>query len=457
MTGARRPSLRLRLVLTLAAALALVVGALYVSVRATAQAAAEASQDAILMAAAVSIADGMRGDEGGLALDLPQSTFTLLGAMADERVFYRVDRSGVPITGYDDLPAPPASAGDLVPLVWTAPYRDTDLRLAALSRVVLVGDRAERLVLVLGQTRHGQDAIAAATARRAAMVSLALLALVLPIALIAANALLRPVDQLADAVARRGAEDLRPFRAPAPRELAPLVRALNGLLARLRGTLSEAETFIMEAAHRIRTPLSLVRTEAELALRDTPDGPARDRLRRMIRAVEDSSRSAAQILDHATVLFRAEQMAPAPVDLPRLLASVLRGVEPVADMRDITLTATGLDAALTLPGDIRMIEVALRNLFDNAIKYSPPESTVALTLERDGDSALIHIRDSGRGIDPAADLTGRFARGANAGDVVGSGLGLTIVAEVAASHRGRLTLTPRPEGGTCATLALPLA
>lgn len=378
--------------------------------------------------------------------------------MAEERVFYRVDRGGVPITGYDDLPPLPGAPGDLVPLVWTALYRGTELRLAAISRAVLIGDRPEQVVLVLGQTRHGQDEIAAATARLASALALVLLAATLPLALMAANAVLRPVGQLTDAVTRRGPQDLRPFRAPAPRELAPLVGALNGLIARLRATLAEADIFIMEAAHRIRTPLSLVRTEAEMALRDSTDPESRARLRRMIRAVEDSSRSAAQILDHATVLLRGEQMVPAPVDLPRLLSGVLRGVEPVAGMRDITLRASGLDRALTIPGDVRMIEVALRNLFDNAIKYSPPDSVVTLGLSTRDGMAVVEITDHGRGLDPSAgDLTARFARGANVGDVVGSGLGLTIVSEVAARHHGRLILTPAAEGGTCAILSLPLA
>jgi two-component system sensor histidine kinase TctE len=109
-------------------------------------------------------------------------------------------------------------------------------------------------------------------------------------------------------------------------------------------------------------------------------------------------------------------------------------------------------------GDRALIEAALRNLIDNAIKYSPPETTVDLALVN-GASARIEVADRGRGLSGQEQtrLTKRFARGENARDVIGSGLGLTIVAEVAAAHGGRFELTDREGGGTCARLYLPLA
>lgn len=451
------PSLRRRLVWQFAALSALLVVALFFAVRFAAERASRASQDAVLGAAVISVGDGIRAQDEGLELDLPYATFSMLGAMGDERIFYSLSIGPRLVTGYDQLPQPPQKPGDLSPVFWNADYRDNHLRFAAITRRVLLQSRVEEITVVLGQTRSGQAAIARETARSAAWIGLAFLALAVPLALLAARAVIRPVDRLAEAVTRRGPHDLRPFRHPTPRELLPLVGALNGLIARLRGALQMAETFIFEAAHRIRTPLSLVRTEAEIALAEATDDATRQRLRRMIRAIGESGRSANQILDHAMVLYRSNQFDAAAVDLAALAASVLRSVEPLAEMREIEIQAAGLDSPCIIAGDSRIIEVALRNILDNALKYSQSEGQVSIRLESVNGMARLSIFDQGRGLpDDDADLTARFQRGSNAGDVVGSGLGLTIVAEVAATHGGSFALEPGSEKGTCAILSLPL-
>ncbi|MBU3029371.1 sensor histidine kinase [Paracoccus marinaquae] len=451
-------SLRRRLVWQFAALSLLLVVALFFAVRFAAERASRASQDAVLGAAVISVGDGIRAVEEELELDLPYATFSMLGAMGNERIFYSLSTGDGLVTGYDDLPQPQVTPGDLSPVFYGADYRGSRLRLAALTRRVLLGQRIEEITVVLGQTRYGQAAIARDTARSAAWIGLGFLALTVPVALWAARAVIRPVDRLAEAVTRRGPQDLRPVLHPAPRELVPLMGALNGFIARLRGALQLAETFIFEAAHRIRTPLSLVRTEAEMALAETTDEALRQRLRRMVRAIGESSRSANQILDHAMVLYRSDQFMAEPVDVAALAGSVLRSVRAVAEMRDIEMRAEGLDQPCPVLGDARMIEVALRNILDNAVKFSPDEGNVLLRLSRDGGMARIEVTDQGRGLVAGdADLTGRFRRGSNVGDVVGSGLGLTIVTEVAAAHGGRFTLSPRPEKGTCATLFLPLS
>ena len=118
-----------------------------------------------------------------------------------------------------------------------------------------------------------------------------------------------------------------------------------------------------------------------------------------------------------------------------------------------------MSAPVTVTGDRPLLETALRNMLDNAVKYSADETAVDVSLERHGAEAVILIADRGRGLsgEVQARLSRRFVRGGNAGDVVGSGLGLTIVEEVAAAHGGRFALTERDGGGTCAQLFLPLS
>lgn len=452
-------SLRQRLILQLLALSAVLAVALYVAVRLGAERASEATMDSILGAATTAIAEELRAVEGGTELDLSPGTFSMLSAVGEERIFHRLDIGGVAVTGYADLPLPPRPPSALEPVFYDAPYRDTRLRLAAVARSLMIENRPAPVLVIVGQTREGQSAIAQALANRAAGVGLAVFLVAVPLSLLAAGSLLRPIARLADAVGRRGGHDLRPVRHPAPSELLPLVEQLNAFIARLRLTLAQTETFIAEAAHHIRTPLATLKSEAEMALRQAGDEPTRARLRGMIRATEESARSAGQLLDHATVLFRADQRTMDRVDLGAMLAALAERFRPTADLKDMEIRLDLPPSRLETAGDAVLIEAAIRNLIDNALKYAPDDSAIAIALTQDPGHARITVSDRGRGLggETQAALAARFRRGANVGAVVGSGLGLTIVTETAAAMGGRFALTDREGGGACATLWLPLA
>ncbi|MFT7057953.1 MAG: two-component system sensor histidine kinase TctE [Pseudorhodobacter sp.] len=450
-------SLRARLVLQLLVVAAVLAVLLYYTVRSTADRAAEATQDAILGAATTSIAEQLRATEEGIEVDLAYATFSMLGAIGQDRLFYRIDIGAETVTGYEDLPLPETRPASLAASFFTAPYLDTELRIAAVSRSMVVGNKQVPVLVLIGQTRLGQAAIAGALANRAALFGLGFFVLAVPLSLLSAGSIFNPINRLAEAVGRRGPRDLRAVRHPTPRELAPLVGALNGFVARLRGALSQTETFIAEAAHHIRTPLSTVRTEAEIALRQSSDEATRVRLRSMIRGVEESARSASQLLDHAMVLYRSDQLEAVDVDLVQVARTVARAFAPTAELKEVALIVIGEDAPLPTRGDPLLIEAALRNLVDNAIKYSPEETEVTIALTQDADVVRVRVCDQGRGLSGATmqELTRRFSRGGNVSDVVGSGLGLTIVTEVVAALGGDFTLEQQMQGGTCATLSLP--
>lgn len=448
-------SLRLRLVMQLLALAALLSVGLYLTIRTVAGQAAEASQDGVLGAATLAIAEGLRGGDDGVVVDLPYSAFSILGSISEDRIFYRIDVAGEVVTGYADLPPPPDASASVRPVFYTRPFRDTRVRIAAVSRTVLVDRRSVSVLVMVGQTRQGQEAIAGAVANRAAMLGLGFFALAALLSLVTAGSVLAPINHLAEAVGRRGPRDLRPVTHPTPRELVPLVGALNGFITRLRGALARTETFITEAAHHIRTPLSTVRARTEIALRQAETEETRATLRTVIRAVEESSRSASQLLDHATVVYRSDRLDTEPVDLGNLISGVVTGIAPTAELKDLTILHKANEPSVRIVGDKQLLQSALRNLIDNAIKYSPPDTEIALSLSQHQGFALIEVADQGRGLS-GQNLTHRFARGDNAGDVVGSGLGLTIVEEVALAHGGRFELRNREGGGTCAQLWLPL-
>ena len=459
MTGKRKlipGSLRARLILQVLIVSAVLAVALSYTVRRIAADASEATQDAILGAATTAIADQLRSTGDGIEIDLPYATFAMLGAMGQESLYYRIDLGDQVLTGYEDLPtSQPQPDGAAF---FSVVYRGNDLRLASTGRSLLVDGRNVDVTVTVGQTRLAGAAVADQMAARAAILGLGFFALSVPFALIAAHGTLSPLDRLAETLRRRGPRDLRPVRRDVPDELQPLVGALNGFVARLRGALTQTETFIAEAAHHIRTPLSTLRAEAEMVLVAAQSPQDRARLRRMIRAAEESARSAGQLLDHAMVLYRADQIEDAPVDLNDLMNRVANSYAPTAEMKDIVLLRELPDRPVITRGDRLLIESALRNLLDNAVKYSAPESVVTLSLQAQGDQAVVVIRDRGRGIsgmEPAR-LVQRFARGTNVSDVVGSGLGLTIVNEAASALGGRFSLAANTEGGTCATFCLPL-
>jgi len=269
---------------------------------------------------------------------------------------------------------------------------------------------------------------------------------------------LRPLNQIAVSVSRRGPSDLRPLSRPAPADLAPLLTALNRLMERLRLSVRRSEDFIAEAAHRVRTPLATVRAQAEIALRGGGTQAEKEQLRRIIRAVDESARSAGQLLDYATVAYRVEELVEDRLDLADLARKCVDSLNPIAAMRDIHIMLDLVEAPVR--GDPVLLDTAIRNVLDNAIKYSPEDTAIMLRITQEGKMIALSVCDEGPGLGdgPPEALTERFRRGENNSEIVGSGLGLTIVTEVLRAHGGRLKLNNRIDrSGACVVLVLPLA
>jgi two-component system sensor histidine kinase TctE len=453
-----RGSIGRRLTLLLAGVAALLSILSWAMVTSLAREAAERTQDNVLAASAITIAETLRSEQGEVRLELPYSAFSMLGAIGEDRVFYRVTAGPEMLTGYADLPEPQAmgAAGQVV--FDTAAYSDEQIRMASVTRVVLAGAAPVPVTVTVAQTRQGVNNIAAELSRLAALLSVALFGVAVGMSAFAARSSLRPLNEIAAAVSRRGPSDLRPLRRAAPAELAPLMTALNRLMDRLGQSIRRSEDFIAEAAHRVRTPLATVRTQAEIALRSVEDETDKQRLRRIIRAVDESSRSAGQLLDHATVAFRADDLARDPIDLAELASQAASGLEATAALRDIRLRLVRSPARVV--GDGVLIETALRNVLDNAVKYSPEDTTITISVTSEDGIGRIAVSDEGPGLGdgPVEALTERFRRGPNTSGIVGSGLGLTIARDVLAAHGGRLDLgTPKNGRGACVSLVLPLA
>ena len=454
-----RGSIQRRLIVQLLSGAALLAGLMFFVVQNYARDLAGQSQDEILAASVTAILDSASVRDGDLTVDIPYFSFSMLGNISEDRVFYAITRNGSFLTGYPDLPKP-AAATSTGPRFRTATYDGESIRLVTATRRMSVGNQPDFIEVTVAQTRYGLRRQLAGISRTVAGFGLGFFALAAVFGIFAAQSAIQPLRQLAGSVSRRGLSDLRPVSAPVPAEMESLVGALNGFMSRLKTSLSRSEDLIAEAAHRVRTPLTTVRTQAEITLRRVDKPENRQAVREMIRAIDESSRAAGQLLDHAMVSFRSDHLETEEVELGRLTRDAVARLVPMADLRDIDMDLTIPEETLQVRGDPILMQSALLNLMDNAIKYSPPDSRVHVALRRVGTSAEVSVRDEGAGF-PKADmgrLTRRFVRGGNTDTVVGSGLGLTIAHEVARAHGGQLFLTNHSEeGGACASLSFPLS
>ena len=445
-------SIRRRLIIMLlGGALVLAIGLFIVFQRLAFQL-AEESQDNILRASATAILDSASAIGGELDLDLPYSAFSMLSNVSNDRVFYAITANETFLTGYPDLPQTSQTSPD-TPEFLTETYQGETVRMVLMSRIMSPGQDPIRLTIALAQTQDGQDQLIERVVRISAWVGLGVFLLVTILALITARTTVDPLVRLTESVSRRGPNELRAVAAPVPVEMAPLVTSLNSFMDRLSNSLSRTEEFIADAAHRLRTPLAIVRTRAETTLMRVEKDDNREALKDMIRAIDESSRTAGQMLDHAMVTLRADSLVKSNLDLNQIAKELVERMTPAAELRDISLEAIA-EADVSFSGDPILVQSALRNVLENAIKFAPDFSTITLQIEVAEHTAIARVKDQGEGF-PKAEintLVERFTRGENADGVIGSGLGLTIASDVVRAHGGHLDIENLEEGGACVSL-----
>lgn len=465
--GSRGPtwSLRRRLLGQLLLVFSGLAVLLYLSVQAVAGRAADSTQDTILGASAIAIAEQVRVAEGELTVDLPYAALEMLGLAGEDRVFYRIATSaGRLITGYADLPPGSAPQREDTPRFFTASYRGDTVRVATARRSILTSDQRETVLITVAQTREAFGTLTTNIALSAAGVGLGFLALAGFLAWVAISRALKPVQAIERAIAQRASDDFSPIETAAPREIAPLIDAINDFVERLRHTLDTSQQFIAEAAHRIRTPLAALKAQAEVALKSGTKGQdgqsgqggaGEESLRRMLRAADETSQLTTQMLTQAMVAYRAERAERQRLSLAALARTAARDLEVAAEMRGIDFRLDLDDDAWILGDEIALLE-AIRNGLDNAIKYGPPDDYIAVTVTG-GKTPEIVIADHGPGIPrPDRDLVfERFRRGGTAAQTMGSGLGLSIVRQVMLAHRGRVRLEDNDPQGLVLRLTFP--
>lgn len=305
-------------------------------------------------------------------------------------------------------------------------------------RVMAAAGAQHDVQVYVGELQHARGDILRAVLRGGGVA----LALALPVMLLAAlwavHAGTAPLRRLGRELSQRPPQALQPVQlADPPAELRPLIDALNGLFGRIGQLLESERRFTADAAHELRTPIAAIRTQAQVAM-----GEADDALRHhALQATLDGCDRATRLVEQLLTLSRLEAEAPlqcSPVDLAALAQRVAAELAPRALARGQQLDLLDERPAGTpalVQGNDTLLAVLLRNLLDNALRYSPDGAHVRLRLQAGAGHVTVQVADSGPGLAEAdlARLGERFFRVLGTGQP-GSGLGWSIARRIAQAH-----------------------
>jgi two-component system sensor histidine kinase QseC len=305
-------------------------------------------------------------------------------------------------------------------------------------RVFSTWDARRRIVVQIAERDETRREIAAGVATNLLLPLLFALPVLGLFVWISIGRAVLPLNRLGRDVERRKADDLRPL-APegAPREVVPFMLSLNAMFERVGRLIGNERRFTADAAHELRTPLAALRTQAQVAKGATEDNIRQHALDGVIEGCDRATR----LVDQLLTLARLEPdtaRPPGRCDLGRIAGEVIAELAPFALTREVDIELHRSEP-VSVEGQPELLSVLLRNLLDNAVRYSPRGSSVKVdVLAREG-RAMISVSDQGPGVAPEerARLGERFHRILGTGQM-GSGLGLSIVRRIVEIYSARL-------------------
>jgi signal transduction histidine kinase len=258
---------------------------------------------------------------------------------------------------------------------------------------------------------------------------------------------MKPLLQIAGAIRRRAPSSLDPLpERGLPEEVAPMVSELNALLGRLREAIDQQKRFTADAAHELRSPLTALQVQLDMLARARSPEESREALESLRAGMRRAARLIEQMLTMARLEPEAAGETFTELDLGALAAAVAAELEPLAEAKRIALTLKQLDP-VKVRGQAQALHTLVRNLVDNAIRYTPAGGQVSLSVQKQGDLLCLQVDDTGPGIpaDERLRVFDRFYRlpGSHA---EGSGLGLSIVQQIAQAHGAEVSLAESAGG-----------
>ncbi len=297
--------------------------------------------------------------------------------------------------------------------------------------------------------RH-ETAVEAASQIFPSMVGLMLL--VAALLIFALRRGLRPLDEATRDIAVRTARTLAPMTTTdVPGELSPLVQAINGLMARLSEALASQRRFLGDAAHELRTPITVLRLQLQLLKRSAADEERREAMAELERGIDRSQRLIEQLLQVARSDPDAAARSRQRVDLAELVRDVVVTLSAKAEQLGIDLGANAAHE-IVVRGERQELTVLLINLVENSLRYTADGGVVDVEACAIDERPALRVIDNGPGI-PGSErgrVFDRFFRGADAHELArdagGSGLGLAIVHAIAERHDATVSLHTPPGG-----------
>lgn len=414
--------------------------------------AADLAHDRTLHEIARELALHVRAGPQGPQLALSPAAARILLVDADDRLSFRVTSAGGRVLGGDPALAlpqdmPPGSAMRS----WRDRLNGQPVRVAAAWLPMEEG--AGGMVLVqVAETLNRRNQLALEILAHAIVPQLLLIALAGAAVWVGVRRGLAPLQRVREDVSVRSHRDLQPLPlAAVPAEVRPLVAEVNELMQRLGQAIDLQQRFIADAAHELKTPVSGLKAQIELALREEDPQRLHEALARLREGVERLSRMVRQLLALASnEPAAAASLRRAPLDLAALALEASMDWAPVALRRRIDLGFEGDEPVrpVRITGDADRVRELLNNLIDNAIRYSREGGRVTVSVRDDGQGgAVLAVADDAPRI-PRAERERVFERFHRVlGTAVdGSGLGLSIVSEIAALHGARVALDDDPQG-----------
>jgi two-component system, OmpR family, sensor histidine kinase TctE len=419
--------------------------------RQNAEATASVVQDRLLLGSARIVAEQLRFEDGSIQDPIPPAALELFQSNDIDHVYYRVVASdGRTVTGYPEFPLSQARLQPEAADFFDSTVRGQTVRAVVYLQPVLTETGIQPVRVQIAQTLQGRTTLARSLWMQAMVQQLATLALVALLVWLGLRNCLKPLLRLRDAVLARRPGSLHALELQAvPAELSPLVDAINEYAARLEHHTSVQQTFIQNAAHQLRTPLTLLTTQVSYAVRASDAGGRSESLSAIRQTVQQSVRLVNQLL----TLSSAQAHEPGELHgeqgcLDDVVRRVLEDMAGRAQSKRIDLGFEATATNVLVRGDAVTLREIVMNLVDNAIRYTPDGGIVTTRISIEPRAVRLTVEDNGPGIpdDERERVFQRFYR-INDSESDGCGLGLSIVKEFAAAVGASVALRTSP-GGT---------
>lgn len=444
-------SLRVRLLWWLLLPLALYVFVTAKTEHDNARHTADLVQDNLLVASARMISGEVEWADGALVVDMPPAAIEVFASPYGDQVFYSVRlEDGRLLAGLPDFPSATGRVADPAtePQWFDATLRGQRVRAVSLVRLMYDNGATRRVQILVGKTTRSRDAMVEAVWRPQLIRQIEMIVLAVALVCIGLTFELRPLMKVKDDVADRDPMQLAPLRVERLHtELRPIVDAINQCIARLGLQVATQRRFIADAAHQLRTPLTLLGTQLQFARQRRSIEPE---LSEVLAAMHRSNQSMVGLTNKLLLLAQAEsadysQLASQNVDLSALATEVVEELALLAQTREIDL-GVELRGPACVTGHRALLAALVSNLAENAIRYTQRGGHVTVTVKRADGRVVLTVCDNGPGI--PAEARSRvfepFYRAAT--DTEGTGLGLAIVREIVQAHRGEIELGAGPDG-----------